>query len=504
MTVILEDMRVAYNGKWYGSGSTISVDSSGKHTMYVQYKLKVKDSHPCRVVIYWRTEKPQRKLYELWKYDYKSPRANSEFTHTEKITLDMEKVTEGKIFVGLFQHGKKPQYKHVNVVRHSSESLKEQFAHDVKKYLRGSGSKYVVRWENSDTPVLGYGASQDIITPKVRRVKGSNVKGATITLYLGKTSRMKVEGPYNELPPVRSLQQIVRGWEKGYEKWRMSHEGRYYWFVMPCKLNITYEDSKKICKKKCFEGFKKVYKNHSRTIESNDEYAILDVTDIVSSVEDNVESAKLKVYFNKEDEVRIKGPYDSKPSARSNEEIVEGWKQGEEWSRCKCNGKYYWIIVPCKLKIKYKEQDEEENEPEEPNKPVEPIEPNEPVEPEEPNEPVEPVEPIGPEEQNESNEPSEQPEKVSGSKILLTLECESKFWLPGIQCMIVGPGVDKYILFKDDVQKETIELQEGKKYIIYTKKRFTLLSRYYELTAKPGINTTIGGLLYSIKLKTSK
>jgi len=36
---------------------------------------------------------------------------------------------------------------------------------------------------------------------------------------------------------------------------------------------------------------------------------------------------------------------------------VANWEKGEEWERqyCPKNGKYYWVVYPCKLEVEYEE-----------------------------------------------------------------------------------------------------------------------------------------------------
>jgi len=93
-----------------------------------------------------------------------------------------------------------------------------------------------------------------------------------------------------------------------------------------------------------------------KAIGWKNEYSpILDVIDMVRQVKPNVIEAKLTIYGDNLNAIRVEGPYDSKPEALTTEEIVSNWEKGEEWERqyCSRNGKWYWVIYPCKLDAKY-------------------------------------------------------------------------------------------------------------------------------------------------------
>jgi len=98
--------------------------------------------------------------------------------------------------------------------------------------------------------------------------------------------------------------------------------------------------------------------SRDRAIGWYDPYSpILDVTDVVSTVRENVKSAKLTIFGSNLDAIRVQGPYDERPPALSTEQVVSNWERGEEWERqyCPKNGKYYWVIYPCRLEVEYKE-----------------------------------------------------------------------------------------------------------------------------------------------------
>lgn len=85
---------------------------------------------------------------------------------------------------------------------------------------------------------------------------------------------------------------------------------------------------------------------------------ILDVTDTVRQVRENVEEARLTIFGSNLNAIRIEGPYDSLPPALTTEEIVSNWERGRERERqyCTRNRKYYWVEYPCRLDVRYREE----------------------------------------------------------------------------------------------------------------------------------------------------
>ena len=111
------------------------------------------------------------------------------------------------------------------------------------------------------------------------------------------------------------------------------------------------------CTKEEFRnGMVKNYKD--KAVGWYDPYSpILDVTNTVKAVKENVKSARLIIFGSNLEAIRVEGPYDSLPPALTAEQVVANWERGEEWERqyCPKNGKYYWVIYPCRLDVEYEE-----------------------------------------------------------------------------------------------------------------------------------------------------
>ena len=111
------------------------------------------------------------------------------------------------------------------------------------------------------------------------------------------------------------------------------------------------------CTKEEFRnGMIKNYKD--KAVSWYDPYSpILDVTNTVKAVKENVKSARLTIFGSNLEAIRVEGPYDSLPPALTAEQVVANWERGEEWERqyCPKNGKYYWVIYPCRLDVEYEE-----------------------------------------------------------------------------------------------------------------------------------------------------
>ena len=113
------------------------------------------------------------------------------------------------------------------------ECTKEEFRNGVV-----SGAKKdprVVGWYDPYSPILD-------VTNTVKAVK-ANVKSAKLTIFGSNLDAIRLEGPYDSLPPALSADQVVANWEKGeeWERQRCPKNDKYYWVIYPCRLDVEYE-----------------------------------------------------------------------------------------------------------------------------------------------------------------------------------------------------------------------------------------------------------------------
>ncbi len=121
------------------------------------------------------------------------------------------------------------------------------------------------------------------------------------------------------------------------------------------KLEIYEEQSPTSCTKDDFiGGMINAAKKHEGFITMVDPYSPkLDVLDTVRKVIPDATRATLTIWGSKKDKIQIKGPYDTQPPALSPEQIVDNWRNGQEWERQRCekDGKWYWVIYPATLDL---------------------------------------------------------------------------------------------------------------------------------------------------------
>jgi len=121
----------------------------------------------------------------------------------------------------------------ISVAVTTAECTKEEFRNGVV-----SGAKKdprVVGWYDPYSPILD-------VTNTVKAVK-ANVKSARLTIFGSNLDAIRVEGPYDSLPPALSADQVVANWEKGeeWERQRCPKNDKYYWVIYPCRLDVEYE-----------------------------------------------------------------------------------------------------------------------------------------------------------------------------------------------------------------------------------------------------------------------
>ncbi len=111
-----------------------------------------------------------------------------------------------------------------------------------------------------------------------------------------------------------------------------------------------------ICTKEQFRnGMVNNFKNSPQTVGWVNQYSpIVDVTQLVKQVYPDAQKAFLVIYGDDLSKIRVQGGYTSQPSPLPYSQIVYNWRvPGEEWERqyCSADGKYYWVIYPCKVFI---------------------------------------------------------------------------------------------------------------------------------------------------------
>jgi len=123
------------------------------------------------------------------------------------------------------------------------------------------------------------------------------------------------------------------------------------------EFTATTSETPTECSKESFRnGMVNIYKKSKRLLGWANKYSpIIDVTDLVKQVKSGVVKAKLTIYGNDLSKISVVGPYDKRPPHREVKDRVHGWELGSEYERayCPANGKYYWVVYPCKLDIQY-------------------------------------------------------------------------------------------------------------------------------------------------------
>jgi len=75
------------------------------------------------------------------------------------------------------------------------------------------------------------------VLERVRKVYPNAIK-ATLTIDASNLRNIKIVQVSDKPLPPRSDEEIVHGWEAGYELQRQKINGKYYYVAFPCKLNV--------------------------------------------------------------------------------------------------------------------------------------------------------------------------------------------------------------------------------------------------------------------------
>ncbi len=251
------------------------------------------------------------------------------------------------------------------------------YGSDRKISVKGSGVdidalllQELKRWYKKNVTVPGvteyYDWSFDVtslvkqVYPEVEKAYLYGRYEIVSSVYAGKTR-----------PADRPVTDIVKGWEQGYERALLylgretypelanypDYEG-WYWAYVPCKLIKTtgnQTDTTTCTKEQFRNGMVNNFKNSPQTVGWVNQYSpIVDVTQLVKQVYPDAQKAFLVIYGDDLSKIRVQGGYTSQPSPLPYSQIVYNWRVlGEEWERqyCSSDGKYYWVIYPCKVFI---------------------------------------------------------------------------------------------------------------------------------------------------------
>ena len=119
-------------------------------------------------------------------------------------------------------------------------------------------------------------------------------------------------------------------------------------------IHVTVQELR-CTKEQLRDGMVNNFKNSPQTVGWVNQYSpIVDVTQLVKQVYPDAQKALLVIYGDDLSKIRMQGGYTSQPSSSPSRQIVNKWMVlGEEWERqyCPSNGKYYWVIYPCKAFI---------------------------------------------------------------------------------------------------------------------------------------------------------
>lgn len=231
-----------------------------------------------------------------------------------------------------------------------------------------------VGWANDYSPILD-------VTDTIKKI-APGVTKAFLTIYGDDLSKIRVVGGYSSTPisypdgrPAdrnvygdKATWSILYNWLAGeeWERQKCEKDGKVYWVVYPCKLEIqgTLDVS---CTKEAFrDSMVNNYKGKALTWY-NQYSPVIDVTNTVRQYLENVTKATLTIYGADLSAIKVIGKYDSSPDKYPNgkyadigkygsdavKNIVENWMRGQEWERMRCSqdGEYYWVVFPCRLEV---------------------------------------------------------------------------------------------------------------------------------------------------------
>jgi len=221
----------------------------------------------------------------------------------------------------------------------------------------GAGAKYVIYYDGGDyrKPVID-------VTKVVKKVYPTT-QYARLELFLY-PEKCSYKGPYDKPPKSRSPEEIVKGWQAGYEMQRIKCGNKYYWLIIPCKLyiKVVYEqnitektDLKSVFRDLILDAYKNgALKDEVTGYKGNIIYigygAKKDIVTKCVQTRYPTKAAYLKLYLDNPDNLEYSDPYKTLPKINC-DVYLKSWLGHSHPVIVTYNKMYYIVYIPADLYV---------------------------------------------------------------------------------------------------------------------------------------------------------